>query len=73
MGKMFPITFPNKNQILKHPTGHGPQEFLYILKSVIAIYTKLGKSIIIQKKDLSKFFDKESLTDCLNELYQSNI
>ena len=32
-----------------------------------------GRAIIIQMWDLSKFFDKESLTDCLNELHKSNI
>ena len=62
----------SKYQIATKP-GHRPQELLYILKSVIALYNMLGKAIIIQMWDLSKFFDKESLTDCLNELYKSNI
>ena len=34
---------------------------------------KNKEAVAIRQFDLSKFFDKESLLDCLNELYKSNV
>ena len=61
-----------KYQIATKP-GHRAQEHLFVLKSVIALYMMYDKAVILSMWDLSKFFDCESLTDCLNELYKSNV
>ena len=62
----------SKFQIATKP-GHRPQEHLFVLKSVIALYQFQGKALILQTYDFSKFFDRESLRDCMNELYKYNI
>ena len=49
------------------------QEHLFVLKSVITLYMMYDKTVILSMWDLSKFFDRESLSDCLNELYKSNV
>ena len=54
-------------------SGHRPQEHIYVLKSMIQLNQSLGKAIIVQTYDYSKFFDRESLTDCMNALYKCNI
>ena len=61
-----------KYQIGTKP-GHRAQEHLFVLKSVIALYMVCDKAIILSMWDVSKFFDRESLTDCMNELYRSKI
>ena len=61
-----------KYQIATKP-GHRAQEHLFVLKSVIALYMMYDKAVILSMWDLSKFFDRESLSDCLNELYKSNV
>ena len=53
--------------------GHRAQEHLFLLKSVIGLYEHLDKALILQLWDLSKYFDRESLTDGLNELYKREI
>ena len=53
--------------------GHRPQEHLFCVKSLQAKYQKLKKLIIIYTNDASKFFDKEVLVDCMDELYQAGI
>ena len=53
--------------------GHRAQEHIFVLKSVISLYTCMGKPLILQMWDLSKFFDRENLRDCLNELYRCGI
>ena len=53
--------------------GHRAQEHLFLLKSVIALYFHLDQVIIISMWDVSKFVDRESLVDCMNELYKCNI
>ena len=60
-----------KFQIATKP-GHRAQEHLFVLKSVIAIYMMSGRAIILSMWDLSKFFDRESLSDCMNELYKES-
>ena len=37
------------------------------------MYEHMGKAIILQLWDISKFFDRESLTDGLNELYKNEV
>ena len=53
--------------------GHRPQEHLFVLKSIIALYIYLNIPLILQGFDVSKFFDKESLLDALNALYEAGI
>ena len=62
----------SKYQIATKP-GHRAQEHIFVLKSVIALYSKCNKSVILQAWDLSKFFDREVLVDCMNELYRKGI
>ena len=57
----------SKFQIATKP-GHRPQEHIFVLKSIIDLNQSLGKAIIVQTYDYSKFFDKESLSDCMNAL-----
>ena len=61
-----------KFQIATKP-GHRTQEHLFVIKSVMALYMSYGKAIVLSMWDLSKFFDRESLTDCMNELYKSKV
>ena len=61
-----------KYQIGTKP-GHRAQEHLFVLKSMISLHIHYGKSIILSMWDVSKFFDREALKDCMNELYKSNV
>ena len=62
----------SKFQIGTKP-GHRAQEHIFVLKSVISLYMKYDKPIILTMWDVSKFFDRESLTDCMNEIYKNEI
>ena len=53
--------------------GHRAQEHLFVVKSIIGLYELHGKAIALQLWYLSKYFDRESLTNGLNELYRSNV
>ena len=53
--------------------GHRAQEHLFVLKSVIALYLHYNRAVIISMWDVSKFFDREVLSDCMNELYKSKV
>ena len=61
-----------KFQIATKP-GHRAQEHLFVFKSVIALHILLGLATILSMWDLSKFFDRESLLDFMNELYKIGI
>ena len=61
-----------KFQIATKP-GHRPQEHIFVVKSIIALFSILGEAVILQFWDFSKFFDRESLVDCMNELYKYNV
>ena len=61
----------SKYQIAK--PGHRCQEHTFVIKSVIALYELLKKPLILQLMDLTKYFDRESLKDCMSELYKCNI
>ena len=54
-------------------TGHRAQEHIYTIKTVLSYYIKYDKPIILNTWDVSKFFDRENLRDCLNEIYKSGI
>ena len=40
---------------------------------MMAYYEKINKPFIIQVYDLSKYFDKESLRDAMNSLYETGV
>ena len=51
----------SKFQIAK--AGHRPQEHLFVVNSIIALYQLLDIPLLLQFFDIVKFFDKESLRD----------
>ena len=53
--------------------GHRAQEHLFSLKSIIAFYLSHDFPILIQLYDISKFFDRESLRDGMNSIYNCGI
>ena len=53
--------------------GHRAQEHLFVIKSVIGLAEANNTAVALQLWDLSKYFDRESLKDGLNELYKSNV
>ena len=53
--------------------GHQPQEHIFTIKSIIAKYLFLGRLIMLQAFDISKFFDKEVLEDVMNTLHEIGI
>ena len=53
--------------------GHRAQEHLFVTKSVISLYMKYDKAVILSAWDLSKFFDKECLTYVMGEIFKSNV
>ena len=53
--------------------GHRVQEHLFSLKSILTITEKRDEAVAVQILDYSKYFDSESLRDCLDELYKSKI
>ena len=53
--------------------GHRPQEHLFTIKSVISFYRSMGKGLILCLYDISKYFDKENLKDCMGELYTKGV
>ena len=61
-----------KFQIGSKP-GHRAQEHLFTLKSVLSFFIKYDKPIILSTWDISKFFDREDLRDCLNEAHNAGI
>ena len=62
----------SKFQIGTKP-GHRAQEHLFVTKSVISLYMKYDKAVILSAWDISKFFDKECLTDVMGEIFKSNV
>ena len=49
----------SKFQIGTRP-GHRAQEHLFVLKSVVSLYTMYDKPLLLTAWDISKFFDSES-------------
>ena len=54
-------------------SGHRSQEHIFSIKSIIEYYNVRGKGIILSFFDLSKYFDRENLRDCMNELYKADV
>ena len=50
-----------------------PQEHIFFIKSAMIFFQQAGKVIILSLYDVSKFFNKENLRDCLGELYDLNV
>ena len=53
--------------------GHRPQEHLFTAKSIIGLYNYLDLTLFMSYWDLSKYFDKETLRDAMDTLYQAGI
>ena len=54
--------------------GHRPQEHLFTLKSIIALYDTLKTPLFLTMWDIIKFFFyRESLRDVMNEIYKLGI
>ena len=53
--------------------GHRPQEYLFVIKSVIALFQMLGKGLLMEFFDITKYFDKENLRDVLNNIYAAGV
>ena len=43
------------------------------MRSILSFYQLCGKAIIIQLYDISKFFDREMLRDCMDALYNNGV
>ena len=54
-------------------TGHMPAEHIFVITSYMALCEKRKKAAIIQMMDYSKFYDRESLRDCLAEIHKNNV
>ena len=54
-------------------TGHRAQEHLFTLKSIISLNLYLDLPLVTQLYDISKFFDRESLRDGMNSIYNCGI
>ena len=69
-----PILYQNmsKYQLASRP-GHRASEHLFVLKSIMIDYEEKNKPILFASYDLRKMFDSEKLTDCMGEIYNSNI
>ena len=46
---------------------------MFSLKSIIALYLNYDFPILIQLYDISKFFDRESLRDGMNSIYNCGV
>ena len=46
---------------------------LFVVKSNIALKLSMGEGVILTLLDLVKFFDKQSLIDACNALYQAEV
>ena len=54
-------------------SGHRPQEFLFVVMSVLQLYMMLGMAVIISCWDIKKYFDKEVLRDGMDALYKAKV
>ena len=53
--------------------GHRSQEHLFSVKSIICLYKYLNIPLYMSYWDLSKYFDKESLKDAMETLYEAGV
>ena len=66
------VTNMSKFQIGAKP-GHRSQEHLFVLKSVVSLYSTFDKALILSTWDISKYFDAENLSDVMNEIYKNEV
>ena len=52
---------------------HRSQENLFVVKSVLALYSMLNIPLYMAVYDLSKYFDKEILKDAMDTLYNCGV
>ena len=62
----------SKFQIATKP-GHRATEHIFVILSIMELYDKNRKALIISMYDLKKYFDSESLFDCCSEIYKSQV
>ena len=62
----------SKYQIATKP-GHRASEHLFFIKSIVALTQARKEAVLVTMWDIQRFFDSESLIDCLSELYKSQI
>ena len=53
--------------------GQRTQFHLFVIKSLIALRTEEGGSVLLTAVDIRKFFDKQSLVDAMHTLYQAKV
>ena len=53
--------------------GHRPEELVFVLKSIIALYRSREKMLLAQCYDVSKFFDKEMIEDAVLVCYKRGV
>ena len=53
--------------------GQRTQFHLFVIKSLIALRTEEGGSVLLTAVDIRKFFDKQSLVDAMLTLYQAKV
>ena len=53
--------------------GHRPLQHLFSVKSILGKYEQQKKLVIFFTNDVSKFFDKEVLVDCMQELASAKV
>ena len=53
--------------------GHRPTEHLYVVLSVIGMAECKKESYILALYDLKKYYDRENLEDCMNEVYKNEV
>ena len=53
--------------------GHRAQENIFVMKSVMSLFERTKKPLLIQLYDVSKFFDKEHLRDVMKEIYELGV
>ena len=61
-----------KYQIAAKP-GHMATEHIFVIMSLMAFFERSNKAFIITMFDLRKYFDRESIFDCMYELHKSQI
>ena len=54
-------------------SGHRPEENVFVMTSFLIMCEKYKKCVILQLMDYSKLFDRESLKDCLSEIYRNEV
>ena len=53
--------------------GHRAGEHIYVLKSMMQLYEKYNRPMIISYWDYASFFDSECILDVLNEVYNTGV